>query len=546
MGESIKTYPRCGIEGLGLGSGEQAMVKIEAALNCPVSNVDAKYVGANRFGITRVTGTYDDKKDMMNGLKHILSVLNKLARVFLVGERTFHSSTCCDSLHSFYFVLKSGWTKDMVSKCCAKAASLHDRKARCDPRRPHTCIKLTRVKHELEKGRGRGSFWVKQRAGNKWKCGPRELDSGGMWKRGKHQELGDAAEWWGRRRRRGRRRSCGWICKVKRKAKRAARWVKKKVKKLGGRAKSFFITKAIKIISRVVPRKFRRMVKAMLPEMAKGNVKKAIAAASPLITKLILSFIPKKAVYRPTVKYLAPYYLKGKPKTGTMQFLQHIRSVLLYNIVRGANNIPIFVDCKIKQFALPLVDFDYDIKPTALWPKIHGPGCCINPNKSSNFLDSRKGCPNTHRGLHKSSGPFKIKLSRLLRRTGKEVCSFTFTGDSFYCHNRHMNCCSNWAYSQPRFTTSDYQPSNQQPGHNCKAWYLSSLQLLQALWTVGTAASHIQTMIWAKCFSEQCESSNNCSPRKCNQNPHCHWSNTKRPDNGKTWRTEKVGWCKMR
>merc|ERR1712146_147799 len=135
------------------------------------------------------------------------------------------------------------------------------------------------------------------------------------------------------------------------------------------------------------------------------------------------------------------------------------------------------------------------------------------------------------------------------RRTGKEVCSFSFTGDSFYCYNRQMNCCSNWAYSQPRFTTSDYQPAKQQPGHNCKAWYLASLQLVQAIWTVGTAAAHIQSMISAKCFTERCESSEYCNTSDCNKNPKCHWTNKKRPsdweeDRGKTWRTEKVGYCK--
>ena len=77
--------------------------------------------------------------------------------------------------------------------------------------------------------------------------------------------------------------------------------------------------------------------------------------------------------------------------------------------------------------------------------------------------------------------------------------------------------------------------------------FAAILPVASFLW--GAAGVHIQSMIRAKCFTERCESSEYCSPRKCNMNPKCLWTNKKRPsdwqeDFGKTWRTEKVGYCK--
>jgi len=343
-----------------------------------------------------------------------------------------------------------------------------------------------------------------------------------------------------------------------RKAKALAKKAINAVKKgFGG----WFFKKAMKFFLRLVPRKWRSGVKKMLPQIARGHIKSAIRAGRNLITKIILKFLPKNPMLRNAVKMAAPHILNGDPKGAVKKLLIHARSVFIFPIGELGGNPPLFIDCKIKEFAVPLVDMDYQTRPYAMWPEIHGPGCCMDSNTKSNFLDSRKhagtkGCMRPKPGKSKvealikkgkkggwggpNSGPFKIKVVRIVRGSQKPVCSFTFTGDSFYCGHRTANCCTGWAYSQPRFTTSDYQPSAQSPGHSCKAWYLGVLALVQGMWTLGTGAQHIQTMLWGKCFTEQCESSNFCSAKSCNQNPKCQWD----PSTKRSKTTQNPGWCK--
>ena len=80
-GESLKSYPRCGIEHLGItnakgkpATGEEAMIAIEAALNCPL-----KDAGNSMFGVRRAQGTYNEKKAMFNAFEAIFKMLDMLA-----------------------------------------------------------------------------------------------------------------------------------------------------------------------------------------------------------------------------------------------------------------------------------------------------------------------------------------------------------------------------------------------------------------------------------------------------------------------------------
>jgi hypothetical protein len=497
--EDKKSYARCGIEGLFKdppspnwprgrpASGEVAMVNIEKALGCPVDK-------AGRFGVERLHGTFNLKKDMFNGIKAIFKIGDKLADMLKWGERTFPSDNCCNNIPNLRDFVSFGWTTPVLERCCAKK---NTPRAKCNPRKPSTCIKLVRITHKIELGRSTPAKKKKMQS-QKFKCLAREPSSGGMFPKAHFEEeeegeLGEMVEW-GRRRRRRRRRSCGWVCrkarklkkhakkavkhvkkaakKIKKAANKAVKAVKKGLKKLGKFVGSRIIKKVIKLILKLVPRKLRPGFAKMLPYIVKGKIKKAIVAGAKMITGIVSKLVPKK--FRKVVKIILPYALKGKTKAGVMKILRHVRSLFLEDFMASSAQTPLlFFECSVKSFAIPLVDFDYvvDLEWTKEQSKIRGPGCCsTGPDNPSNLLDSRKGCKGTGSAKHGSLGPFVLKVTRKLKvgSAKKAVCHFTFTGDSFRCKNAPKNCCSNWAYSQPRFTTTDYQPQLQVKNHNCK------------------------------------------------------------------------------
>ena len=160
------------------------------------------------------------------------------------------------------------------------------------------------------------------------------------------------------------------------------------------------------------------------------------------------------------------------------------------------------------------------------------------------------------------AGPFAVRVDRNLAN-GKNVCTFNFVADSYFCKGRGSNCCRAWAWQQPRFSNSDFQPALQTRGHNCRVWYLATLGIVQSIYAILVNTYHSVSMYEQGCFNANnkgeshvpgCKSA--CTPGECKKRK-CQWMPNKREDPArqkggwtpKTWngpyraKTERKGSC---
>jgi len=312
--------------------------------------------------------------------------------------------------------------------------------------------------------------------------------------------------------------------------------------KLTGLFMKHIVPKAIKLIVRLSPAKYRAVVRKMAPHIMRGHLKRAIFAAAPILVR----FLPVK--YRPIAKVAIPSLIKGKIKKTAITVLARIRSLFLENLFATKYKVPILsAECALTRFVLPLVSMDYrvQVRQNSMSNDrtyILSNGKIVSKSgtkhrRCSTDAECRanpKACrQDPHTCFHDKCkipgasqtgadyGSFSIRVDRDLPN-GKNVCSFNFVADSFYCMNRQQNCCRSWAYQQPRFTNTQYQPALQTKGHDCKRWYLAVSAIAQSLWSIQASIWHTSEMALGGCYQEGCKMK--CNPTACNSKSRCKWN----------------------
>jgi len=336
--------------------------------------------------------------------------------------------------------------------------------------------------------------------------------------------------------------------KAKKAIKRAAKKLVEKAKqlkdhvvnKISSFARKHILPKAMKILIKLCPAKFRSIMKAMLPPLFKGDWRKAVVKG--LTSPGALNYIPKQ--FHPLVKFAAPDLVYGKYKKLLATIISNMRGYVLEPLFAKFKVMMLTADCAMKNVLLPIVDADYHIAIKGAYKNAKGevvaggirdaeagPGCAANANMDSNW-----------------QGPLRFVITRKLISTGEVVCQFTHSSDAFVCNGGNSNCCSSWAHSSPRFTESTFDPKKQVTGHDCKAWYLGALAATQAL--IGFATSSTVNNHMKYCNKDDCDRGEYCTQKACDENSmgvkndKCKWiKNEVRWTTRRRLLIERSGYC---
>lgn len=465
--------------------------------------------------ITVIGGSYSARYNLAQAMTHIFAAGRMTFMVLGITEETLPSKSCCDvySRDRCANTMSCGakgsqggssppWRKKVTEACCGKTAQ-----SRCDlSNRKKTCMPLSKTM-PFETPRDL-SWHLKCHMRVPTKLPKVESLQGA---------LGDAAELelqnedsleahWGRRRRRRRRRFR--LRKFIKAARKSFKKVSSPIRQVAKRAAKFII-KAVPLnirrkVSRAVKRatkKISKAVKSGIRKMGTALAKKMIPAVLKLITKLS----PNK--YKPLFKSISPYLAAFNWKGAFTTMIMQMRPLLVGQMMTAMSMNHLFVDCGIRDNLLPALNPKYRIRFTRSPLDTKSPGCKGN-------------------GASSAKGPVSMIVHRTYK--GRNVCTFTYGMQAYRCANDKWNCCEKWSWSFPRISFSDYNPLIQDPNHDCKKWYLSTMTWASSFTTIAV------TMSWLKgrqrCLkSSTCDNTDYCSAKKCDKaKPGCKWDPNKK------------------
>jgi len=302
--------------------------QLEASMGCPYK--DGHY-------IERVLSGPAARQGMYNSLTTVLNLVQGMAFIMGVGTKTLPSDLCCQALPA-NAQRDTRWTPKLASLCCGKTPEM-----KCDLKNKRdTCLKLIKPKKFEDPGRNprRESdkkLWGKEQP---LKCNPRELanvnDLPGT-QGVPYKEVGEdnGAKWgWAKKKLKKAKKYAKKKWKkakkhAKKKWKKVKKHAKKKWKKAKNSLKQFGMKKimpwVIRKLVKLVPKKYRGIVKVMIPPLMKGHIKAALKKG--LESKAALQLIPKR--YHGFVKMIVPDIIDGKTKDLKTKLVMQARTLFI-------------------------------------------------------------------------------------------------------------------------------------------------------------------------------------------------------------------------
>jgi hypothetical protein len=449
------------------GVKHKAAVALQKKLSCKTKD-------GTRMKIRRkLIQTYDAKRAVQGGVDSAFQGISGISRMLGISSETMPSQECCakapdkaDGTSVSHMV----WTKTMVRNCCGAKGP----KSKCIEGKPETCLPLVATE-EFETDRD------KTRVLNTKKCRARTPS-----KLSSSLALGEGHKFFFKN-------------------------IKSAVSK---------VSKATKFVTSKAGSALKSVTSKAGSALQSGAKQMAITG----FLKLARRFIPAK-IY-PLAKAVALKLVDGDIRGAAMEIMPRIKTLVIEPLLYSKTKFSMrYVECKIREYALPTLDSNYRIRVEGSnferYSVVHqkvlggkamqGPGCERNRPSSSGPAACRSTkSENAKFSVHDipCEGPLRLRIVRdYVKPDGtidEAVCHFEYEFDMHGCEidlkKFPETCGAPWAWEWPRTTNSVYNEKAQTnpKEHQCKPWYIGVNSLVQA--GVAVMATYRFNMQLAPCM----------------------------------------------